>query len=183
MKARFVGDPRYRDDPRKANDPDRIVYHGKEFPKGEWVTIDDKKDELWIEKNADKLRGNSHFEVDSDPAAPGMEPYKPNAEYDKQRKAEQDSATARAEADESLPGHRPDTGPVRDVGSEDAGVTAPSIVPEAMTRGFGSVDSPTDVPSRNPEKKDNLMRDREVAAARTPVDTGKSKPVDTGKKK
>lgn len=182
MKARYTGDPRYRSRPDKANDPETMVYHGKTFPKGEWVTIDDKKEAGWVEQHGDKLNGSSHFEVDNEPAQPGLDPYKEDADWKKRQAEEQKRKEEQAAREEAVPGHAPDPGPVKDVGQED--VTPPTAGPEGnpMTQGFGSVDSPTESPSRNPEKRQNLIREREAALAQAPEPSKSSKSGDASAK-
>ncbi len=58
----FKGDPKgYTHANYKHNDPDPAEYGGKEFPKGEPVTVDDAN---WIKINGPTLRRNSHFTVE-----------------------------------------------------------------------------------------------------------------------
>lgn len=61
ISVTFVGDPRGVNNEAIANqDPKITEYHGKHFPKGKAVAVDD---EGWIAAHGANLRTNNHFKV------------------------------------------------------------------------------------------------------------------------
>lgn len=70
MRARFIGDP--NDD---YSGPDVLIMGGREYPRDQWVEIED-------DAVASRIEGNSHFDVDygKDPFAAFVEYVSPREE-------------------------------------------------------------------------------------------------------